>query len=210
MSETPSTLAPDWATRGLTAAEVAERVADGRVNTLPDAPTRTVGEIVRANVLTPVNAIVGVLLIFVVIANGISPDMLFGGVIITNSVIGIVQELRARAALNRLAVLTTPHAVVVRDGEVGDLDVEHVVLDDLLVLSPGAQVVVDGEVVDSNGLDLNESLLTGESDPEHKPVGAQVLSGSFVSSGSGHFRATKVGADSYAASLAERRRPDRP
>ena len=206
MSETPSTLAPDWATRGLTAAEVAERVADGRVNTLPDAPTRTVGEIVRANVLTPVNAIVGVLLIFVVIANGISPDMLFGGVIITNSVIGIVQELRARAALNRLAVLTTPHAVVVRDGEVGDLDVEHVVLDDLLVLSPGAQVVVDGEVVDSNGLDLNESLLTGESDPEHKPVGAQVLSGSFVSSGSGHFRATKVGADSYAASLAEEAR----
>ncbi len=203
MSET---LAPDWATRGLRGDQVAERIADGRVNTLPDAPTRTVGEIVRANVLTPVNAIVGVLLVFVVLANGISPDMLFGGVIITNSVIGIVQELRARAALNRLAVLTAPHAVVVRDGETRELDVEQVVLDDLLVLAPGAQVVVDGEVVDSNGLELNESLLTGESDPEHKPVGAEVLSGSFVSSGSGHFRATKVGADSYAASLAEEAR----
>ncbi len=206
MSETSATLAPDWATRGLSSTEVAERVADGRVNTLPDAPTRTIGEIVRANVLTPVNAIVGVLLVFVVLANGISPDMLFGGVIITNSVIGIVQELRARAALNRLAVLTAPHAVVVRDGETTELEVEQVVLDELLVLAPGAQVVVDGEVVDSNGLELNESLLTGESDPEHKPVGAEVLSGSFVSSGSGHFRATKIGADSYAASLAEEAR----
>ena len=203
MSET---LASDWATRGLSGDQVAERVADGRVNALPDAPTRTVGEIIRANVLTPVNAIVGVLLVFVVVANGISPDMLFGGVIVTNSVIGIVQELRARAALNRLAVLTAPHAVVVRDGETAELEVEQVVLDELLVLAPGAQVVVDGEVVDSNGLELNESLLTGESDPEHKPVGAEVLSGSFVSSGSGRFRATKVGADSYAASLAEEAR----
>ena len=203
MSET---LAPEWATRGLSSDEVAERIADGRVNAVPDAPTRTVGEIIRANVLTPVNAIVGVLLVFVVVANGISPDMLFGGVIITNSVIGIVQELRARAALNRLAVLTAPHAVVVRDGTTAELEVEQVVLDDLLVLAPGAQVVVDGEVADSNGLELNESLLTGESDPEHKPVGAEVLSGSFVSSGSGHFRATKVGADSYAASLAEEAR----
>ena len=206
MSDAPGTLASDWSTRGLSSAEVARRVADGRVNSLPDAPTRTVGEIVRANVLTPVNGVVGVLLVFVVIANGIGPDMLFGGVIITNSVIGIVQELRARATLNRLAVLTAPHAVVVRDGETAELDVEQVVLDDLLVLAPGAQVVVDGEVVDSNGLELNESLLTGESDPEHKPVGTEVLSGSFVSSGSGHFRATKIGADSYAASLAEEAR----
>src|SRR5690606_36025563 len=99
LSRMSETLAPDWATRGLSGDQVAERLADGRVNTLPTAPTRTVGEIVRANVLTPVNAIVGVLLVFVVLANGISPDMLFGGVIITNSVIGIVQELRARAAL---------------------------------------------------------------------------------------------------------------
>ena len=102
---------------GLTAAEVAQRRADGRTNDVPGRASRSVREIVRANVLTPVNAIVGVLLVFVVVANGISPDMLFGGVIITNSVIGIVQELRARAALNRLAVLTAPHAVVVRDGE---------------------------------------------------------------------------------------------
>jgi cation-transporting ATPase E len=199
-------LGSTWVQDGLSADQVAQRVADGRVNTLPSAPDRTIGQIVRANVLTPVNGIVGVMLVLIVVANGISPDMLFGGVIVTNSVIGIVQELRARAALNRLAVLTAPHAVVRRDGEQLELDVDQVVADDLLVLAPGAQVVVDGEVAESRGLELNESLLTGESDPEHKAVGAEVLSGSFVSSGSGTYRAVKIGAESYAASLAEEAR----
>lgn len=187
---------------GLSAAEVAARVADGRVNRVPSDPSRTTGQILRANVLTPVNAIVGVLLVLVVIANGISPDMLFGGVIVANSVIGTIQELRARAALDRLAVLNTPHATVVRDGTAVQVDVEQVVADDLVVLAPGAQVVVDGEVVDSTGLEVNESLLTGESDPIRKGPGDGVMSGSFVAAGSGTFRATRIGAESYAASLA--------
>lgn len=191
---------------GLSSADVADRVAAGRVNHVPRAPTRTLGEIVRANVLTPVNGIIGVLLVLVVLADGLGPDMLFAGVIVSNSVIGIAQELRARAALNRLAVLTAPHARARRDGEEVDLEVDEVVQDDLLVLTPGAQVVVDGEVVESRGLELNESLLTGESEPVHKPVGAQVLSGSFVAVGGGSYRAVKVGADSYAASLAEEAR----
>lgn len=191
---------------GLTAAEVAERVRDGRVNRVPDAPGRTTAEIVRANVLTPVNLVIGVLLVLVIVANGVGPDMLFAGVIVSNSVIGIVQELRARAALDRLAVLTQPHAVIVRDGTSAEFEVDEVVQDDLLVLSPGAQVVVDGEVVDSSGLELNESLLTGEQDPVHKSTGDEVLSGSFVAAGSGTYRAVKVGADSYAASLAEEAR----
>ncbi|CAB4697425.1 MAG: HAD-IC family P-type ATPase [Actinobacteria bacterium] len=195
-----------WATAGLTSAEVDQRVAAGQVNTLPHAPDRTVGQIIRANVINPVNGIVGFMLVLIIIADGIGPDMLFGGVIITNSVIGIIQELRARSALNRLAVLTAPHAVLMRSGEQFESGVEEVVLDDLLILAPGAQVVVDGEVVESTGLELNESLLTGESDPEHKAVGAQVLSGSFVSSGSGKYRAVKIGADSYAASLAQEAR----
>ena len=194
------------ATGGLTSAEVAERVADGRVNHVPPAPTRTFGQIVRANVLTPINLVIGVMLVLVVVANGISPDMLFGGVIVSNSVIGIVQELRARAALQRLAVLTEPHAFVLRDGEELELHVDEVVADEVLVLSPGAQVVVDGEVITSTSLELNESLLTGESDPVPKPVGAEVLSGSFVSSGHGLYRATRIGAQSYAASLAEEAR----
>jgi cation-transporting ATPase E len=197
---------PDPATTGLTSAEVAERVADGRVNLVPPAPTRTVGQIVRANVLTPINLVIGVMLVLVVVANGISPDMLFGGVIVSNSVIGIVQELRARAALERLAVLTEPHAVVLRDGEQAELHVDEVVADEVLVLTPGAQVVVDGEVIASTSLELNESLLTGESDPVSKPVDAEVLSGSFVSSGHGLYRATRIGGQSYAATLAEEAR----
>lgn len=202
--------APDldgaWTTDGLTAAEVAQRVEEGRVNKVPDAPTRTLWEIVRANVFTPINLIISVLLVLVVIASGISPDMLFGGVIVSNSIIGIVQELRARAALNQLAVLTAPHATVIRDRKTVELEVDEVVADDLLVLVPGAQVVVDGSVVHSDGLELNESLLTGESEPVHKNVGDQLMSGSFVSSGSGRYRAERIGGDSYAASLAEEAR----
>lgn len=195
-----------WFESGLTPAEVGERVAAGQINKLPRAPDRTVGQIIRANVINPVNGIVGFMLLLIVIADGIGPDMLFGGVIITNSVIGIIQELRARSALNRLAVLTSPHAVLIRNGEQFESGVEGVVLDDLLVLAPGAQVVVDGQVVESRGLELNESLLTGESDPEDKAIGARVLSGSFVSSGSGKYRALKIGADSYAAGLAQEAR----
>ena len=89
-----------------------------------------------------------------------------------------------------------------RDGAEAEVDLEGVVADDLLVLAPGAQVVVDGEVVRAGGLELNESLLTGESDPVHKHPGDEVMSGSFVAAGSGACRATKVGAESYAASLA--------
>jgi len=191
--------------RGLTAAEVAERVADGRVNDVPDAPVRTTREILRANVLTPVNAIMGTLLVLILVA-GFPGDALFAGVIVSNSVIGVVQELRARRTLSELAVLSAPKARVVRDGEVREVGVSEVVADDVLALSPGDQVVVDGEVVDGLGLTMDESLLTGESDAVDKAAGAEVLSGSFVAAGSGHYRATRIGADAYAATLADEAR----
>lgn len=192
---------------GLSTAEVLARVADGRVNHVPSAPTRTLWQIVRANVLTPVNAVIGVLLVAILVARGgPSADMLFGGVIIANSAIGTIQELRARAALDRLAVLQQPVAVVRRDDAETELDLASVVADDLLVLRTGSQVVVDGEVVSGAGLTLDESLLTGESEPVAKELGDEVLSGSFVVSGSGHYRATRIGADSYAASLADEAR----
>jgi len=203
VSTTASELGPDWRTSGLTSAQVAERVAAGRTNHLPDAPTRTTAQILRANLLTPVNGIVGVLFVLVVVANGLGPDALFVGVIVANSLIGTIQEVRARAALDRLAVLNTPRATAVRDGSTVDLAVEDVVADDLLVLAPGAQVVVDGDVVEETGLELNESLLTGEIDPIRKHPGDQVLSGSFVAAGSGSFRAVAVGAESYASRLAD-------
>ena len=190
---------------GLTSAEVEERMQRGAVNQVPAAPTRTLRQITRANVLTPVNLIMGTLLVLILVANK-PGDALFAGVIVSNSVIGIIQELRAKRALDKLAVLNAPQARIVRNGRVDEYPVDNVVADDLLVLQPGDQVVVDADVVASDGLELDESLLTGEADPIAKDPGDEVLSGSFVAAGSGHVRATKIGAESYASSLAEEAR----
>ena len=206
MDNTPKTTVQDTpAPSGLTTAEVAERLADGRVNDVPDAPVRTTSEIFRANVLTPINAIMGALFALILVA-GFPGDALFAGVIVSNSIIGTVQELRARRTLTNLAVLSAPGARVVRDGTAPDIDVSGVVADDLLELRPGDQVVVDGVVVDALGLEVDESLLTGEADPVDKAVGDRVLSGSFVAAGTGHVRATGIGSESYAAALAEEAR----
>lgn len=197
----PDRAVADPAPKGLTAAEVAERVAVGRVNQAPVSPVRTVGQIVRANVLTPVNAIIGTLLAAILVA-GYPGDALFAGVIVANSLIGIGQELHARRVLNRLVVMSMPRARVVRDGRSEEVATEAVVADDICELRPGDQVVVDGEVAQSAGLEIDESLLTGESDPVEKAPGDAVLSGSFVSAGAGHYRATAIGGESYAARLA--------
>ena len=206
MDNTPKTTVQDTTgLSGLTTAEVAERIADGRVNDVPDAPVRTTSEIFRANALTPINAIMGALFALILVA-GFPGDALFAGVIVSNSIIGTVQELRARRTLTNLAVLSAPGARVVRDGTATDIDVSGVVADDLLELRPGDQVVVDGVVVDALGLEVDESLLTGEADPVDKAVGDRVLSGSFVAAGTGHVRATGIGSESYAATLAEEAR----
>ncbi|MDQ3209666.1 MAG: cation-translocating P-type ATPase, partial [Actinomycetota bacterium] len=173
---------------GLTTAEVAERVALGQVNDVPAAPTRTVAQIVRANVLTRFNAILGAMLAIILVVGPLQ-DALFGLVLIANAAIGIVQELRAKRALDRLTVLTAPKAAVVRDGTVRQVDVGDVVLDDVLDVGAGSQIVVDGEMVRSSGLEVDESLLTGESEPVLKTAGQQVLSGSFVAAGTGSYRA---------------------
>lgn len=191
--------------RGLTAAQVAERRADGRTNDVPDAPVRTLGEIIRANVLTPVNAIISTLFVLILVA-GYPADALFAGVVVSNSVIGVVQELRARRTLHKLELLNAPKATARRDGVDVELAVSEVVADELLVLRPGDQIVVDGTVESAVGLDVDESLLTGESDAVTKRPGDGVMSGSFVSSGSGVYTATAIGADSYAAKLAEEAR----
>ena len=190
---------------GLSADDVTTRRADGRVNDVPDAPVRTTSQILRANVLTPVNAIMGSLLAVILVA-GFPGDALFAGVIVSNSVIGTFQELRARRTLTTLAVLSAPRARVVREAATSEVPVSEVVADELLALEPGDQVVGDGTVVAATGLEVDESLLTGEADPVDKTVGDEVLSGSFVSAGSGHYRATRIGAGSYAVSLAEEAR----
>lgn len=190
---------------GLASAEVEERRAEGRTNAAPPSPVRSLGEIVRANVFTPVNAIMLSLFVLILVAR--SPrDALFVGVVLSNSVIGIVQEVRAKRALEKLAILNAPRAAVVRDGETQEIAAEEIVADDIIDISSGSQIVVDGEVVSAIGLEVDESLLTGEADPVDKEVGAQVMSGSFVSAGSGRVRATGIGAESYASKLSEEAR----
>ena len=187
--------------RGLSSAEVAERVATGRVNVSPEPPGRSFAQIVAANTFTVVNAIMIVLFVLVLVS-GHPKDGLFVGVVISNSVIGVVQEVRARSELKRLSVVTEPRATVVRDGEPIEIPAEEIVADDIVQLRIGGQVAVDGVVVAASGLRLDESMLTGESLPVPKNVGDEVLSGSFVVAGTGAISANRVGADSYANQLA--------
>ncbi|MFG2097893.1 HAD-IC family P-type ATPase [Streptomyces sp. NPDC048612] len=189
-------------TPGLTAAEVAERVARGEVNDVPVRSSRSAAEIVRANVFTRFNAIIGVLFVIILIVGPIQ-DGLFGFVIVANTGIGIVQELRAKKTLDNLAVIGEARPAVRRDGVTAEIPTSAVVLDDVIELGPGDKVVVDGEVRESDSLEIDESLLTGEADPVLKKPGDQVMSGSFVVAGGGAFTATKVGRQAYAAQLAE-------
>ncbi|WP_433725119.1 HAD-IC family P-type ATPase [Nocardia sp. CA-129566] len=190
------------AVTGLTAAEVEQRRRDGRTNDVPDRASRSVRDIVRANVFTRINAILGVLFILV-LATGSIIDGMFGLLIIANSAVGIIQEIRAKRTLDQLAIVGQAKPTVRRDGKAQEIMPKEVVLDDLIELGPGDQIVVDGSVEESALLEVDESLLTGEADPVDKPVGAAVMSGSYVVSGSGAYRATKVGKDAYAAKLAE-------
>ncbi|MET9202930.1 HAD-IC family P-type ATPase [Gordonia sp. NPDC003585] len=186
---------------GLTADEVAARVAAGQVNALPDRSGRTVSDIVRANVFTRINAILGVL--FAIVAfTGSFINGLFGLLIVANSGIGIIQEVRAKRTLDKLAIVGQTRPRVRRDGVVKELPPDEVVLDDIIEIGAGDQIVVDGDVVEAVALDVDESLLTGEADPVDKDPGAHVLSGSFVVAGGGAYRATKVGGEAYAAQLA--------
>ncbi|MFC4946255.1 cation-translocating P-type ATPase [Pseudonocardia sp. GCM10023141] len=191
---------------GLTATEVAERVAAGRTNAVDAQTSRSIGQIIRANVVTPFNGLL-TLLFLIILATGRWQNGLFGLVIVANTAIGVFQEVRAKRTLDRLAVLNAPRAHVVRDETTTDIDVAGVVADDLLELRSGDQVCADGTVTASAGLEIDESLLTGESDPVPKGPGDHVRSGSIVIAGSGRFRATGVGPDSYATRLtAEARR----
>ncbi|MFI6103745.1 HAD-IC family P-type ATPase [Streptomyces sp. NPDC051310] len=187
---------------GLTAAEVAERVARGEVNDVPVRSSRSAVDIIRGNVFTRFNAIIGILWVIMLIVAPIQ-DSLFGFVIVANTGIGIIQELRAKKTLDGLAVIGETKPTVRRDGTAAEVHTSEIVLGDCIELGPGDKVVVDGEVAEADGLEIDESLLTGEADPVLKKRGDQVMSGSFVVAGTGAFTATKVGREAYAAQLAE-------
>jgi cation-transporting ATPase E len=198
----PDTDAPG----GLTAGEVADRVANGLTNDAAERTSRPLAHIIRANVVTPFNALLGALAAAVA-ATGAWGDALFVLVVVLNSSVGVIQELRAKRTLDALAVLAAARARVVRDGAIAEIAVEAVVRDDRLLLRAGDQIVADGVVLTSTGLEVDESLLTGESDPVSKEPGREVLSGSMVVAGSGTVLVTRVGAQSFASSItAEARR----
>ncbi|PIH05753.1 cation-translocating P-type ATPase [Clostridium combesii] len=188
--------------KGLSKAEVLNRIKDGKVNILPKAPSRTIGQIVRANLFTSYNALNAILAIIVFMA-GSPKNAVFAGVIITNTIIGMFQEIRAKGILERLSVLNEKTVDVIREGEINNINVEEIVLDDIIVLKAGDQILVDCELLSHNEIEVDESLITGEPDSILKIENDKLLSGSFVSAGNAYAKVIHVGENTYAAKLAE-------
>ena len=189
---------------GLTDAEAATRRQDlGESAKAPTSiPTRA---IIRRNVLTLINLITLGFLVLIVVA-GAWADALFALVIVINSTIGVVQELRAKRTLDRLALLVAPRARVRRDHRILEVPADDIVPDDIVELQPGDQVVADGIVVTARGLSIDESILTGESDHVTRRVGEPIYSGSYCASGAGVYRVTVVGASAYASLMTKEAR----
>jgi len=186
--------------QGLSTADVAERIAAGQTNSVKEHTSRSYGDILRANIFTRFNAILGVLF-FIIIIFANWKDALFGMVLVVNTLVGVVQEVRAKWMLDRLSLLSAPKARVTREGVESEVATGDVVLDDLISLKTGDQVVADGVIIRSHGLEVDESLLTGESAAIDKGEGDQVMSGSFIIAGAGLFKATRVGEQAYARKL---------
>lgn len=184
---------------GLSAAQVAKHRADGWSNIAVDPPSKTTGEIIHENVFTYFNLIFLVLAILLCLV-GAFRDLTFLPVIIFNTLIGIIQEVRAKRVLDNLNMLNAPHASVVRDGKISRVDAQELVLDDIVIFKAGNQIPADAIVV-AGEVQVNESLLTGESDEITKQKGDSLMSGSFVVAGQCHARLDAVGADSYISKL---------
>ena len=195
----------DGAPRGLSASQVRERVRQGLTNAYREPSSRSAAAILRTNLLTVFNAILGVALVAVLLV-GQWVDALFGFVLVLNTATGTLAEVRAKRALDRLSVLQAPTAHVRREGREADVDVADIVLDDVVRLRSGEQVPADGELLSADGLEIDESILTGESDAVRPAPGARVLSGTTVTAGEGLMRATAVGERAYAHRLAREAR----
>lgn len=195
----------DGAPRGLSASQVRERVRQGLTNAYREPSSRSAAAILRTNLLTVFNAILGVALVVVLLV-GQWVDALFGFVLVLNTATGTLAEVRAKRALDRLSVLQAPTAHVRREGREADVDVADIVLDDVVRLRSGEQVPADGELLTADGLEIDESILTGESDAVRPAPGDRVLSGTTVTAGEGLMRATAVGERAYAHRLAREAR----
>lgn len=186
--------------KGLTTDEVLARERAGQTNDAHEQTSRSLKDILRANILTRFNALLLALFIIVLIV-GSPVDGLFALVIVINSAIGIFQEVRAKHTLDRLAILHAPVALVLRNGELQSIQLKQVVLDDVIKLGIGDQVPADAVVLGSEGLEVDESLLTGEAESIVKNIDDKVLSGSIVVAGDGYVRAVAVGVNAYAHSI---------
>ena len=184
---------------GLTNEEVAQRVKDGKVNTVTTVKTKSIKRIFYDNICTLFN-LINVILFVMLLLVGSYKNLLFIGVVFINTIIGIVQEIRSKKSVDSLTILTENKLDVIREGELVKLSKDEIVLDDILLLSRGSQVPADCEVIEGDCM-ANESLLTGESDLIEKHIGDELLSGSFVSAGSCYCRVNRVGADSYASKI---------
>lgn len=189
---------PDYRT-GLTSQQVQEHRLHGWMNRAVEPPSKTTQDIVKENVFTYFNLIFAVLAVLLCIV-GSFRDLTFLPVIIANTLIGIIQEVRAKQVLDNLTMLNAPRATVVRDGKKHVVDAEDLVLDDIVIFKAGSQVCADAEVC-AGEVQVNESLLTGEADEITKRKGAKLMSGSFIVSGQCHARLDKVGEDSYISKL---------
>jgi len=184
---------------GLTNEQVQERIAEGKVNFNENPNTRTYKQIVKENTLTFFNFLNAVLLVLVLFVGSYKNSM-FVGIIIINTVIGIIQEIRAKKTIDKLAILTESKAVVLRDGKKWSISTEKLVLDDLIYLKTGEQIPADCRIIKGN-LEVNESLLTGEADNLGKGEGDELFSGSFVTAGEACCQIIHVGKDNYASQI---------
>lgn len=184
---------------GLTNEQVQERIAEGKVNFNENPNTRTYKQIIKENTLTFFNFLNAVLLVLVLFVGSYKNSM-FVGIIIINTVIGIIQEIRAKKTIDKLAILTESKAVVLRDGKKWSITTEKLVLDDLIYLKTGEQVPADCRILEGS-LEVNESLLTGEADNLGKGEGDELFSGSFITAGEACCQIIHVGKDNYASQI---------
>lgn len=184
---------------GLSAAQVKERFACHADNYKVESSTMSVSDIVKSNVFTYFNLVFAIIAVLLSIV-GAWRDMLFLPIIIANTCIGIIQEIHSKKVLDKLSILNAPQSVVIRDGKKAKISADKLVLDDVVEFTAGSQIPADAKVIDGE-LQVNESLITGESDEITKRAGDQLLSGSFVVSGKAYARLEKVGKDSYISKL---------
>lgn len=186
---------------GLTTEEVNERIREGKINKSNTHVSRTYGDIIRKNVFSPFNMILFLLGILLLICDEPISAVSATGIIIVNILISTIQEIRAKRRLDKIALLTRPRVTVLRNGEKITIDQNSIVLDDVVILGPGDQALVDGDLIECRQLEMDEALLTGESSTVRKNVGDRIYSGSFCVTGEGMFRATNLGEDSYASKM---------